>query len=419
MDRDKRWERVQKAYDVMCRASGGEAKWAGEYDKEVKAYDVEAGKVKDLIEAMHGQNMTRAPRTAGGARLRGTFSEPSCRAKDDGRVHRAHGRGCLGRSPPSLSGVHPDPPRPACRGVPRRRHRGWRRLRLLQLSRGPSEGDVRVSRRSCSSVHALSSPTRVHSTPHACRHTLVDTRLQTHVCRQCCRAPTCFVTALAGTRLPGSDMRADTLADTCRRDCADTRLPTHACHRARRHAHADKVCRHAPACTVPRRCIAVKPLFDSAVERKPGSAVSRSRLSGDCDDPRQPGARHDHLDDEALGAVCRPRHPDHLPSGLVIQRAERDGVEARVDAVPLTRTLKEWRLTSRPFVLRLTQFHSAETEKFAHVTFFFNGGREAPFEGEVRQLEDSPKVGERERAAPGTTFNRSLSARSCRRHCSG
>ena len=188
-------------------------------------------------------------------------------------------------------------------------------------------------------------------------------------------------------------MRADTLADTCRRDCADTRLPTHACHRARRHTHADKVCRHAPACAVPRRCIAVKPLFDSAVERKPGSAVSRSRLSGDCDDPRQPGARHDHLDDEALGAVCRPRHPDHLPSGLVIQRAERDGVEARADAVPLTRTLTEWRLTSRPFVLRLTQYHSAETEKFAHVTFFFNGGREAPFEGEVRQLEDSPKVG--------------------------
>ena len=117
MDRDKRWERVQKAYDVMCRASGGEAKWAGEYDKEVKAYDVEAGKVKDLIEAMHGQNMTRAPRTAGGARLRGTFPEPSCRAKDDGRVHRAHGRGCLGGSPPSLSGVHPDPPRPPCVGV--------------------------------------------------------------------------------------------------------------------------------------------------------------------------------------------------------------------------------------------------------------------------------------------------------------
>ncbi|MDR0836262.1 MAG: 2,3-bisphosphoglycerate-independent phosphoglycerate mutase, partial [Tannerella sp.] len=38
------------------------------------------------------------------------------------------------------------------------------------------------------------------------------------------------------------------------------------------------------------------------------------------------------------------------------------------------------------------QFHIAETEKYAHVTFFFNGGREAPFEGEDRTLVPSPKV---------------------------
>ncbi|MGH2485785.1 MAG: 2,3-bisphosphoglycerate-independent phosphoglycerate mutase, partial [Ktedonobacterales bacterium] len=40
----------------------------------------------------------------------------------------------------------------------------------------------------------------------------------------------------------------------------------------------------------------------------------------------------------------------------------------------------------------LTQFHTAETEKYAHVTFFFNGGREAPFPGEDRLLVPSPKV---------------------------
>ena len=40
----------------------------------------------------------------------------------------------------------------------------------------------------------------------------------------------------------------------------------------------------------------------------------------------------------------------------------------------------------------LTQLHIAETEKYAHVTFFFNGGREAPFEGEDRILVPSPKV---------------------------
>ena len=39
-----------------------------------------------------------------------------------------------------------------------------------------------------------------------------------------------------------------------------------------------------------------------------------------------------------------------------------------------------------------TQLHIAETEKYAHVTFFFNGGREAPFEGEERILVPSPKV---------------------------
>ncbi|MCM1517673.1 MAG: 2,3-bisphosphoglycerate-independent phosphoglycerate mutase [Pseudoflavonifractor sp.] len=39
-----------------------------------------------------------------------------------------------------------------------------------------------------------------------------------------------------------------------------------------------------------------------------------------------------------------------------------------------------------------TQLHIAETEKYAHVTFFFNGGREAPYEGEERILVASPKV---------------------------
>src|SRR5579863_7622307 len=40
----------------------------------------------------------------------------------------------------------------------------------------------------------------------------------------------------------------------------------------------------------------------------------------------------------------------------------------------------------------LRQFHTAETEKYAHVTFFFNGGRETPYPGEDRLLVPSPKV---------------------------
>ncbi len=52
-----------------------------------------------------------------------------------------------------------------------------------------------------------------------------------------------------------------------------------------------------------------------------------------------------------------------------------------------------------------TQLRIAETEKYAHVTFFFNGGREAPFEGEDRCVIPSPKVAtydlQPEMSAPG------------------
>ena len=40
----------------------------------------------------------------------------------------------------------------------------------------------------------------------------------------------------------------------------------------------------------------------------------------------------------------------------------------------------------------LQQLHIAETEKYAHVTFFFNGGRETPYNNEDRILVPSPKV---------------------------
>ena len=40
----------------------------------------------------------------------------------------------------------------------------------------------------------------------------------------------------------------------------------------------------------------------------------------------------------------------------------------------------------------IQQLRAAETEKYPHVTFFFNGGREEPFEGESREMAASPKV---------------------------
>lgn len=53
----------------------------------------------------------------------------------------------------------------------------------------------------------------------------------------------------------------------------------------------------------------------------------------------------------------------------------------------MTNVLAEWMAK-----LGLKQCHVAETEKYAHVTFFFNGGREEPFEGEERVMISSPKV---------------------------
>ena len=56
----------------------------------------------------------------------------------------------------------------------------------------------------------------------------------------------------------------------------------------------------------------------------------------------------------------------------------------------------------------LRQLHVAETEKYAHVTYFFNGGEENPYPGEERRLVDSPRdVGtydeKPEMSAPGAT----------------
>lgn len=42
--------------------------------------------------------------------------------------------------------------------------------------------------------------------------------------------------------------------------------------------------------------------------------------------------------------------------------------------------------------LKIPQFRTAETEKYPHVTYFFNGGIETPFKGEARKMIPSPKV---------------------------
>jgi 2,3-bisphosphoglycerate-independent phosphoglycerate mutase len=52
----------------------------------------------------------------------------------------------------------------------------------------------------------------------------------------------------------------------------------------------------------------------------------------------------------------------------------------------------EWPLARVLSEAGLKQLHAAETEKYAHVTYFFNGGQEKPFAGEDRLLVPSPRV---------------------------
>ncbi|MBO4370247.1 MAG: 2,3-bisphosphoglycerate-independent phosphoglycerate mutase [Paludibacteraceae bacterium] len=63
------------------------------------------------------------------------------------------------------------------------------------------------------------------------------------------------------------------------------------------------------------------------------------------------------------------------------------GVHILFDKENVQNTLGEY-LSSKG----MKQLHIAETEKYAHVTFFFNGGRETPYENEDRILINSPKV---------------------------
>jgi len=77
-----------------------------------------------------------------------------------------------------------------------------------------------------------------------------------------------------------------------------------------------------------------------------------------------------------------------LASSLTGDRAE-NAVEGAIVAFPAQEVVPIARVVSES---GLRQFHVAETEKYAHVTYFFNGGREEPFAGEHRVLVPSQKV---------------------------
>ena len=85
------------------------------------------------------------------------------------------------------------------------------------------------------------------------------------------------------------------------------------------------------------------------------------------------GFKTDKLD---IDFVCMTEYDDTMPNVKIAFKPEK-----------LTNTFGE--VVSN---LGKKQLRIAETEKYAHVTFFFNGGREEPYPGEDRILVNSPKV---------------------------
>ncbi len=100
---------------------------------------------------------------------------------------------------------------------------------------------------------------------------------------------------------------------------------------------------------------------------------------------------------EILGALADPEFDGFDPGprprfaaclGMVSYSERLDAVfDAVFPPEPIPNTLGAWVSAHGR-----TQFRLAETEKYPHVTFFLNGGAEAPFAGEDRHMAASPKV---------------------------
>ena len=93
------------------------------------------------------------------------------------------------------------------------------------------------------------------------------------------------------------------------------------------------------------------------------------------------------VDDDFAGFERKGGRPDVFYVCMTQYDASMPNVEVAFKPQTLNNTLGEFLANNG-----LTQLRIAETEKYAHVTFFFNGGREVMFEGEDRILVNSPKV---------------------------
>jgi 2,3-bisphosphoglycerate-independent phosphoglycerate mutase len=140
------------------------------------------------------------------------------------------------------------------------------------------------------------------------------------------------------------------------------------------------------------------------------SAIREAHASGDTDEFIRPTVinGYDGVADGDVALVLNFR-PDRARQ-LVRALAEPGfgefarGAAPRIDLSTMTEYQAGWpyatafgpatpeaTLAATVSELGQRQIHVAETEKYAHVTYFFNGGREAEWEGEERYLVDSPR----------------------------
>ncbi len=141
------------------------------------------------------------------------------------------------------------------------------------------------------------------------------------------------------------------------------------------------------------------------------SAIAEAYAADEGDEfikPRlMPNAERIQNDDEVLFFNFRNDRPRQMTEALAL--TDFDGFERGDFALANLTTLTEYdkdyplpvmfaperptvNLASTLSAAGLKQFHCSETEKYAHVTFFFNSGREEPYVGEDRQVIASPQV---------------------------
>ena len=93
-------------------------------------------------------------------------------------------------------------------------------------------------------------------------------------------------------------------------------------------------------------------------------------------------------------ALTQVDFPDHGMSTVDVHYVTMTNYDEKFEGVKVIYDKPNLQMTLGEVISRAgrTQLRIAETEKYPHVTFFFNGGREVPFEGENRLMAHSPKV---------------------------